>query len=270
MGSQDEQANLATNIVNGALQNIANYCTITCEDNISNLSFTIIGGNNTINIGQACSIVGSECMVKNIISSHVTNLVKNIVDQSESNLGIFSLYGPSSSETTNITNAIKNQVSQLIANTCSVTDTKNISNVSVFAQDANLNLTISQVGNIQNSQCALDTTAKLLINNDVANSVKQSESSCGDILAILIVVAILAILFIFYPLLRGAASAGGSVLTAGGSAAGKAIGAGGNVVGAGGNLFSRSGANSNATSTINLNGLQGAGGGATKSPGNPF
>ena len=180
------------------------------------------------------------------------------------------MYGPSSSETTNITNAIKNQVSQLIANTCSVTDTKNISNVSVFAQDANLNLTISQVGNIQNSQCALDTTAKLLINNDVANSVKQSESSCGDILAILIVVAILAILFIFYPLLRGAASAGGSVLTAGGSAAGKAIGAGGNVVGAGGNLFSRSGANSNATSTINLNGLQGAGGGATKSPGNPF
>lgn len=64
MGSQDEQASIATSIINGSLQNIANYCTITCDNNISNLNITIIGGNATINISQSCSIIGSECMIK--------------------------------------------------------------------------------------------------------------------------------------------------------------------------------------------------------------
>lgn len=246
MGSQDEQASLATSIVNQSLQNVSNYCTISCNDNINNLDIVVVGGNDTINIGQVCSIVGSECMIKNLISTQVDNLVKNIVQQQESNLGIFSLFGPSSSESTNITTSIKNQVSQLINNTCSQSSNQNISNTTVFAEDANLNLTISQSGSVQKAQCALDTVAKLLINNDVQNSVKQSESSCGNILGILIVIVIIVLIFIFYPLLRGISSGAGQVISASGQAAGKGIRGAGNVVG-------------KATGQPN-----------TSSPGNPF
>jgi hypothetical protein len=234
MGAADnqEQASLATSIVNQSLQDVANYCTISCSDNISNVDAVIIGGNDTVNIGQVCSIVGSECMIKNLISTQVDNLVKNIVQQQQSNMGILSLFGPSSSEVTNITTAIKNQVSQLINNTCSQDSTNNITNTTVFAQDANLNLTISQSGSVQKAQCALDTVAKLLINNDVQNSVKQTQSSCGNILAILIVIVVIVLIFIFYPLLRGFSTGAGQVLSASGTAAGKGIRAAGNVIGA--------------------------------------
>jgi hypothetical protein len=203
MGSQDEQATLATTILNTSLQNVANYCSITCNNTIDNLNVTIIGGNDDITIGQGCSAIGSECMVKNIISSQVQNLIQNLTQQSESNLGIYSLLGPASSETSNITNSVKNQVSQLISNTCFVEDNNVITNSNVFAQDpSSLKLTIAQTGNVNKATCALDTISKLLINNDIKNTSKQTESSCGNILLILIIVAVILLVILIWPLLK--------------------------------------------------------------------
>ena len=203
MGSQDEQANLATDILNTSLQNVANYCSITCNNTIDNLNVTIIGGNADITIGQGCSAIGSECMVKNIISSQVQNLIQNLTQQEESNLGIYSLLGPASSETSNITNSVKNQVSQLISNTCFIEDNNTITNSNVFAQDpSSLKLTIAQTGNVNKATCALDTVSKLLINNDIKNTAKQSESSCGDILIVLIVVGVILLIILIWPLLK--------------------------------------------------------------------
>lgn len=203
MGSQDEQANLATTILNTSLQNVANYCSITCNNTIDNLNVTIIGGNDDITIGQGCSAIGSECMVKNIISSQVQNLVQNLTQQKESNLGIYSLLGPASSEISNITNTVKNQVSQLISNTCFVEDNNIITNSNVFAQDpSSLKLTIAQTGNVNKATCALDTVSKLLINNDIKNSATQTESSCGDILLVLIITGVILLVILVWPLLK--------------------------------------------------------------------
>lgn len=195
MGAQDEQvANIANNILNGSLQNVANYCSITCSDNISNLDVVIVGGNDTVNITQTCSIIGAECMIKSVINDQIENLISNIVNQTDNTMGIFSLLGPSTSETTNITNSVKNQVSQIISNTCYIESNNNITNTGVFAQDANLNLTFTQTGNVNKASCAMDTIAKLLINNDIKNTVKQTSSSCGDIIGIIIALLIVLIL----------------------------------------------------------------------------
>jgi hypothetical protein len=202
MGAQDNQySDLSNSIANQALQSVANYCSITCNDNISNLDIVIEGGDDTINIQQSCSIMGAECLVKTIMSSQIDNLVKNIVSQEQSPRSIFSLLGPSSNESSNITNSIKNQVSQLISNTCAISASNSISNTAVFAQDANLNFTIGQNASVNNAECVLDTTAKLLINNDITNSVKQSESglTLGSFIAIIVLVVIILILIILGP-----------------------------------------------------------------------
>ncbi len=227
MGGQDEQASVATNIVNDALQNVANYCSITCNDNISNQDITIIGGNATINIEQSCSIIGSECQIKNLVDSQISNIVKNMIQQQESNLGIFSLLGPASNEQTNITNAIKNQISQIINSTCQQQANFDITNNTVFAQNADLNLTIGQTGNVNKAQCVLDTVAKLTLNNDVTNSVTQTESSCKDVILILIIIIIIMVLFILWPLLRGLSKGLGGLAEGIGSVGkgtGKAVG----------------------------------------------
>jgi hypothetical protein len=212
MGGQDEQVTLGNSIANDAMQNIANYCSISCNNNISNESITVIGGNATINLSQSCSAVGSECLVKNVVSSQISNLINNMVQQEESNLGIFSLLGPGSNESTNITNSIKNQVSQLISNTCQQDPSNTITGNTVFAQDANLKLNIGQTGNVNKAQCALDTVAKLVLNNTIQNTVKQTESSCKDLLAFLVVIIIIMILIILAPVLFAVGKRAGKII----------------------------------------------------------
>lgn len=215
MGSSDEQfSNVANSIVNSSLEGIANYCSISCNDNISNLDVVLVGGNDTVNINQSCSIIGAECLIKNIMNSQIDNLVSNILNQTQSDRSIFDLLGPSTSETVNITNALKNQVSQLISNSCNISSNNNITNVSVFAQDANLDLNISQTGSVNKSQCIMDTVSKLLINNDIKNNIDQKTSglSLGGFIGIIILVAIVIALIIFGPFLSQISQVGGDAI----------------------------------------------------------
>jgi len=212
MGSSDNQQNatLANSIVSDSLQNVANYCSITCNDNISNLDLVIVGGTAEININQSCSIIGAECLMKTIMNSEIDNLVTNILNQSQTN-SIFSFKGPASSETANITNSIKNQVTQLVHNTCFIGSENDISNTSVFAQDANLDFSIAQTGSVNKAQCVLDTVAKVLINNDITNDVKQKQIS-GNSLAVIIAIVIIIILIIIGPYLFELSQAAGRVI----------------------------------------------------------
>jgi hypothetical protein len=217
MGGQDEQqySNIANSITNNALESIANYCSITCNDNISNLDVVIVGGNDTVNINQSCSIIGAECLIKNIMSTQIDNLVSNIINQKQLDKSIFDLLGPATSETVSITNALKNQMSQLITSTCSISSDNSISNVGVFSQDANLDLKISQTGTINNTQCILDTVSKILINNDIKNNVEQSTSglSIGKFIIIVILICIIIALVIFGPFLAQISQIGGDVIS---------------------------------------------------------
>jgi hypothetical protein len=215
MGGQDEQfSNVANSIVNSSLESIANYCSITCNDNISNLDVVLVGGNDTININQSCSIIGAECLIKNLMNTQIDNLVSNLINQQQADRSIFDLLGPSTSETVNVTNALKNQMSQLISNTCSISSNNTISNVAVFAQDANLNLNISQTGSVNNTQCIMDTVSKILINNDIKNNVSQKTSglSLGGFIGIIILVVIIIVLIFVGPYLADFSQAGGQAI----------------------------------------------------------
>ena len=216
MGSQTNQASLATSIISAAQQTINNYCSIACNANIGNVNITVIGGNATIDVSQTCTNIGSECTIKNLMSSEITNLIDNIVKQSQTNAGFLSLLGPSQSNTTNISNAIKNQISQLVNNTCTQDATVNVNAINVFSQDANLKFNYNQTGTTDHATCALDTTVKLLLNNQVTNSVTQKQSSCGNVLLILIIIAVIILVILLFPILSnlfrgsGGGSKGGS------------------------------------------------------------
>ena len=209
MGSQDQQANLATSIVNQAQQTVNNYCSISCSQNISNVNITIIGGNATVNITQTCTAIGTECAIKNLVSSEVSNLIKNLVNQSQKNDGVFSLLGPSMNNSTNISNAIKNQVSQLINNTCQQSVNQNINALNIFALNANGTYNIAQTGTMDHASCVLDTVAKLVLTNNVSNDVTQKQTSGCGILGILIAVAIIIVIILLFPIIKGFFGGGG-------------------------------------------------------------
>lgn len=196
MSNQQNQVSLATSLVNGAQQTVNNYCSISCNADISNVNILIEGGNATIKIGQTCTNIGSECTVKNVVSSEIENMIDNLIQQQETNGGIFSLLGPSQSNNANISNYIKNQISQLINNTCNQNTNVTLNNMNITSIDANLNFNYVQTGTQDHATCALDTVAKLVLNNQVSNSVKQTQSSCGNVLGILIAVAVIIVLII--------------------------------------------------------------------------
>jgi hypothetical protein len=215
MGAQDQQANLATSIVNQAQQTINNYCSISCSQNISNVNITIIGGNATVNITQTCTAIGTECAIKNLVSSEVTNLISNLVEQTQENAGIFSLLGPSMNNSTNISSAIKNQISQLVNNTCRQDINQNINALNIFALNANGTYNIAQTGSMDHATCVLDTVAKLVLTNNVANDVKQTQTSCGNIIGILIIVAIIIVIILAFPIIRSFFGGGGGKVKVG-------------------------------------------------------
>ena len=217
MGAQDQQVNLATSIINNAQQTINNYCSISCSQDISNVNITIIGGNATINITQTCTAIGTECAVKNLVGAEISNLISNLVDQSQENAGIFSLFGPASSQATSISNNIKNQISQLVNNTCQQDINQNISALNIFALDANAKINIAQTGTMDHASCVLDTVAKLVLTNNVANDVKQKQTSCGNILTILIIVAVIIVIILLFPIIRSLFGGGGGNKGGGGN-----------------------------------------------------
>jgi hypothetical protein len=211
MGNQSESTTFATDILNNASQDINNFCSISCGNDFDNVNITVTGNGNTINLSQTCSAVGAECTIKNLMSNQIDNLVTNLVQDTESNEGIFSLLGPSSTESENISNAIKNSVTQLVNNTCNVSTINQTNNVnSVFTGNNNV-FNIAQSGEMDKVTCAIDTVVKNVITNTANNTAINKESSCDILKYLVIVGAVIAILILLPVVINIIRRTGGSV-----------------------------------------------------------
>jgi hypothetical protein len=227
MSNQQNQVSLANSLINNAQQTVNNYCSISCNANIGNANIQITGGNAQIKIEQTCTNIGSECNIKNVVNAEIENLINNIIAQKQSNAGFLSLLGPSQNNSTNISNAIKNQVSQLINNTCSQNVDVNLNTLNILSQNANTKITYVQTGTQDHATCSLDTVAKLVLNNQVTNSVKQTQSSSGNVFGILIAMAVIVVLIVIgFVVSKVVGKSGGS--GGGGSSGGKGGGGKGN------------------------------------------
>jgi hypothetical protein len=196
MGNQTETTTFATDILNSASQDINNYCSISCGNDFDNVNITVTGNGNTVNLAQTCSAVGSECTIKNLMSNQIDNLITNLVQDTESNEGIFSLLGPSSTESENISNAIKNSITQLVNNTCNVSTENMSNNVNAVITGNNNVFNAAQTGDMDKATCALDTVVKNVISNTVKNTAQNKESSCDILKYLVIVGAVIGVLIL--------------------------------------------------------------------------
>jgi hypothetical protein len=208
---QKIQTTEATNILNDATQVINNYCSISCGDNISNTSVTVTGSNTRINLSQTCSAVGAECSIKNIIGNQIDNMITNLTknEQKGSASGVMGLLGPSSTENENMSTAIKNSITQLVNNTCSISVENQLNNVRAVIVGNNDTFNIAQTGDMDKSTCVMDTVIKNVLNNNVSNEADNKQSTLS-ILQFIIVVAIIIVLVILFPLFKNLIPSGDS------------------------------------------------------------
>jgi len=208
---QKIQTTEATNILNDSTQVINNYCSISCGDNISNTSVTVTGSNTRINLSQTCSAVGAECSIKNIIGNQIDNMITNLTknEQKGSASGVMGLLGPSSTENENMSTAIKNSITQLVNNTCSISVENQINNVRAVIVGNNDTFNIAQTGDMDKSTCVMDTVIKNVLNNSVSNEADNKQSTLS-ILQFIIIVAIIVALVILFPLFKSLIPSGDS------------------------------------------------------------
>jgi hypothetical protein len=200
MANQTESTTFATDILNSASQNINNFCSISCGNDFNNVDIVVTGSGNTVNLSQTCSAVGAECTIKNLMSNQIDNLVTNLVEDTESNEGIFSLLGPSSTESENISNAIKNSITQLVNNTCNISTDNLSNNVNAVITGNNNVFNAAQTGDMDKATCALDTVVKNVITNTVNNTAKNKETGC-NIMKFLIIIGVILIVVLVLPIL---------------------------------------------------------------------
>jgi hypothetical protein len=209
--SQKIQTTEATNILNDSTQVINNYCSISCGDNISNTSVTVTGSDTRINLSQTCSAVGAECSIKNIIGNQIDNMITNLTknEQKGSATGIMGLLGPSSTENENMSTAIKNSITQLVNNTCSISVENQLNNVRAVIVGNNDTFNIAQTGDMDKATCVMDTVIKNVLNNNVSNEADNKQSTLS-ILQFIIIVAIIVALVILFPLFKSLIPSGDS------------------------------------------------------------
>jgi hypothetical protein len=201
----------ATDILNDSTQVINNYCSISCGDNISNTNVTVTGSDTRINLSQTCSAVGAECSIKNIIGNQINNMIKNLVnnEQKGSATGVLGMLGPSSTESEFMSTAIKNSITQLVNNTCSISVDNQLNNVRAVIVGNNDTFNIAQTGDMDKATCVMDTVIKNVINNNVTNEADNKQSTLS-ILQFLIIVAVIIALVILFPLFKGLIPSGES------------------------------------------------------------
>lgn len=201
----------ATNILNDTTQDINNYCSISCGDNISNTSITVTGSDTRINLSQTCSAVGAECSIKNIIGNQINNIIKNLVnnEQKGSATGIMGMLGPSSTESEFMSTAIKNSITQLVNNTCSISVDNQMNNIRAVIVGNNDTFNIAQTGDMDKATCVMDTVIKNVINNNVTNEADNKQSTLS-IMQFIIVIAVILVFIILFPLLSRLLPSGNS------------------------------------------------------------
>ncbi len=201
----------ATNILNDTTQVINNYCSISCGDNISNTSIVVTGADTRINLSQTCSAIGAECSIKNIIGNQIDNMITNLIknEQKGSATGIMGMLGPSSTENEYMSTAIKNSITQLVNNTCSISADNNMNNIRAVILGNNDTFNIAQTADMDKSTCSMDTVIKNVINNNVSNTADNKQSTIS-ILKFIIIVAIIVALVILFPIFKNLLPSGES------------------------------------------------------------
>lgn len=211
MGNNTESSTFATDILNNASQNINNFCSISCGNDFDNVNIVVTGDGNTVNLSQTCSAVGAECSIKNIIGNQVDNMIKNLVknEQKGSATGIMGLLGPSSTENEYMSTAIKNSITQLVNNTCSISVENKMNNIRAVIVGNNDTFNIAQTGDMDKSTCVMDTVIKNVINNNVSNEADNKQSTLS-IMQFIIIVVVILILIILFPILSRLLPSGSS------------------------------------------------------------
>lgn len=185
MGNYNSTA-IRTDIENDILQSSKNVCTIKVSQSITGSVFVSDGD---INIRDMDNMPLS-CVITNTFDAQVSNSIADSIKQTASTEN--GLLLPSAGANTNIANIsenIRNRISQIMNNSCSLTTAQDITNSVLISKNGSINITQD---NNQGafSSCQMQNTASATVVNSVSNTVAQTATITNAITSIILILTI--------------------------------------------------------------------------------
>lgn len=197
-----ETSSIAQNVTNSAIQTSKNVCQFVCGNENENSNVTIENSSNVVvDFSETCSVLGTSCTVKNVLDSSITNMLSAASQQKETNLaGLFNFNV--GSENNSMTQNIRNNVAQMISNTCKNQATNVNENTYVFVgNSSNIRVSFAQGASVSNANCNYDNSAKMAIYNSETAKSSQAIKNVGILGMIVICIMMIIMLIICFSLM---------------------------------------------------------------------
>lgn len=197
-GKNSNSINVSNTIVNNFLSKVKQSCTAVVDTSASGNTIIISGtvqGNVEI---TARGTASASCIMSNKSEETANNLISNLLTQEITNAsGIFGdLFNKDMSNNVNITNVIRNNITQITTQACSAVANVQANDNFVWVQSGGVvsggNISIDATADAAAS-CNMSNMSKIDAYNQIQNNVSQSETEISmlAIIAIGIVVIIL-------------------------------------------------------------------------------
>lgn len=193
--SSDQFIDSNQTIINNVLMVSSQACYFACQQDISNNTVIIIGGNGEINIKQECNLTGLSCIMKSTLDNQIQNSMASMLDQSTTQQAGWVLNFADLNETVNITQYMQNSITQMMSSTCTFETTQSITGNYFYVEGRNGDFNMSQTAEIANSTCNMDNSAKSTTYNEQTSDASQSTRITNP-LAMIVAAIVIGLLFI--------------------------------------------------------------------------
>lgn len=185
-------SSMRTDISTNILQKANNVCSDTANNNISNT--TIIAAGN-IDIDQTIK-ANFACALANTFDATITNTITDSIKQTATTEnGVILPSVGSDSNYSSMNENIRNNISQILNNTCTITKGNNISGDFIVSKTGSVNITqdiINTNGGLDT--CNIQNTVSASAANAVSNTAEQTASITNALTSIVTVLAICGML----------------------------------------------------------------------------
>lgn len=206
-------------VTNTMIQSSRQLCDATCNNNLSNTTIIVSGGEGDIDITQQCAIDNITCIMGASFDAQLENTLESMLTQSATAMSAgFNMNFAATNQNTNLNQYITNSTTQLMDSSCNFTASNNIDNLYFFVEDRDGNINISQSATISNSSCNMDNVAKNTVYNAASASADQESkiSQLGAMGMIMVVIIIMVILGAIMMVITKITGGGSSATSAGG------------------------------------------------------
>jgi ATP-dependent Zn protease len=215
-GPSSSVSSTVEDVVNNTLQDINNRCANVCGNQKDNLNLIITDASDVVvDLSQTCSVIGTSCMARTYLETDITNNLTAVTTQTNSNDSNYLMFNFSKNRSS-ISETIRNNVSQMVNNFCLNKADNAVNNLYMYISNAkNVKVNGAQSGDVTNTQCSFDVTAKISLLNQESAKVDQTNKNVGpfaDLITALVLLLGIGILFFFIFMMKGGKGGSGSSL----------------------------------------------------------